>query len=382
MCGVVLTVVLCWQNNDNCYQLRSSVSPLPPSPPGPSSARPEVMEELNLKMLSKSQARDGARSQPGLSPSPVIVITGSEESPPKHRQLPFLNDIRQLRQAEAHQPSPGPGGQKGSQAAPGQDQHLGHIEARPRLNSFPFLDDIRKLRKDSAQTNKVEREDSRLDINHHNGPTESAQQRVLSMNIDGNTDKPTIPPKEKGGAKEKFQNDLLKFNKEPTQTCLSVSPPTKSVRFSTFGEHRQEHKEEHRQEHRDEHRQEHRDEHRVEDRAERRQEHDNCSKQVEASQLIDGGGKSTKCKKNNKQIQSIKIDEKTNISKLADQIIPQLNNMQKNFLGLLFFNELSQNIVDDIVAQQLLMMSGSKLSAVLSSSLEPEVCLILKHSER
>ena len=98
--------------------------------------------------------------------------------------------------------------------------------------------------------------------------------------------------------------------------------------------------------------------------------------------MIDGGGKSTKCKKNNKQIQSIKIDEKTNISKLADQIIPQLNNMQKNFLGLLFFNELSQNIVDDIVAQQLLMMSGSKLSAVLSSSLEPEVCLILKLSER
>ena len=102
---------------------------------------------------------------------------------------------------------------------------------------------------------------------------------------------------------------------------------------------------------------------------------------MEARQINDGGGKSTKYKKTPKQIPSIKIDEKTNVSKLADQIIPQLNNMQKNFLGLLFFNELSQNIVDDIVAQQLLMMSGSKLSSVLSS-LEPEVCLILKYSAR
>ena len=64
---------------------------------------------------------------------------------------------------------------------------------------------------------------------------------------------------------------------------------------------------------------------------------------------------------------SVKIDEKTNISRFADTVIPQLNNMQKNFLGLLFFNELSQNIVDDIVAQQLSMMSGSKLASVLGS---------------
>ena len=99
---------------------------------------------------------------------------------------------------------------------------------------------------------------------------------------------------------------------------------------------------------------------------------------MEATQNLDGAGKSTKSKKYNKQTPSIKIDEKTNVSRLADQIIPQLNNMQKNFLGLLFFNELSQNIVDDIVAQQLLMMSGSKLSAVLSS-LEPEVCLNYKY---
>ena len=60
------------------------------------------------------------------------------------------------------------------------------------------------------------------------------------------------------------------------------------------------------------------------------------------------------------------------MKRLADQMIPQLNIMQKNFLGLLFFNELSQNIVDDIVAQQLSMIPGSKLASVLSS-LDPQV---------
>jgi len=70
---------------------------------------------------------------------------------------------------------------------------------------------------------------------------------------------------------------------------------------------------------------------------------------------------------------NIKIDEKTNMSKLSNQIIPQLNTMQKNYLGLLFFNELSQNIVEDIVAQQLSMMPGTKLASVLSS-LDQQVC--------
>jgi hypothetical protein len=69
---------------------------------------------------------------------------------------------------------------------------------------------------------------------------------------------------------------------------------------------------------------------------------------------------------------NIKIDEKTSMSKLSDQIIPQLNTMQKNFLGLLFFNELSPNIVDDIVAQQLLTMPGTKLATVINN-LEQQV---------
>ena len=73
---------------------------------------------------------------------------------------------------------------------------------------------------------------------------------------------------------------------------------------------------------------------------------------------------------------NLKIDEKSNMSKLSDQIIPQLNTMQNNYLGLLFFNELSQNIVEDIVAQKLSMMPGTKLASVINS-LEQQVQLFL-----
>jgi len=61
------------------------------------------------------------------------------------------------------------------------------------------------------------------------------------------------------------------------------------------------------------------------------------------------------------------------MGKLADQILPQLNHMQKNFLGLLFFNELSSNIVDDMVAQQLSMMSTTKLANVMEN-VDQEAC--------
>ena len=150
---------------------------------------------------------------------------------------------------------------------------------------------------------------------------------------------PAVSSKEIGGAKVKFQNDLLKFNKD---SSLSVSPPSKTVRFS--GEEGS------------------------------RVEAEKVSKQVEVDESDDSDlklGRTQRGKKCSSKL-SVKIDDKTNVSKLADNIIPQLNNMQKNFLGLLFFNGLSQTIVDDIVAQQVSMMSGSKLSSVLSG-LRPEV---------
>jgi len=69
----------------------------------------------------------------------------------------------------------------------------------------------------------------------------------------------------------------------------------------------------------------------------------------------------------------IKLDERSNMGKLADQILPQLNHMQKNFLGLLFFNELSSHIVEDMVAQQVAMMSSTKLASVLQN-IDQEAC--------
>merc|ERR1712212_351408 len=92
---------------------------------------------------------------------------------------------------------------------------------------------------------------------------------------------------------------------------------------------------------------------------------------VEDSSKHSSSPKPSRTKKCPKNV--IKLDEKSNMGKLADQILPQLNHMQKNFLGLLFFNELSSNIVDDMVAQQLSMMSTSKLASVMEN-VDQEAC--------
>jgi hypothetical protein len=63
----------------------------------------------------------------------------------------------------------------------------------------------------------------------------------------------------------------------------------------------------------------------------------------------------------------IKLDSRSDMGKLADQITPQLNHMQKNLLGLLFFNELSSNMVEDMVTQQLNMMTSNKLASVIQN---------------
>ena len=299
----------------------------------------DVMEELNIKMQRISQVKDSVRGQK--QSSPVILINGEEDvrqsplasSPIK---LPFLNDIKQLRRAEPHTPS--------AVFTPAMAASGGQVGQRT-VSSPPFLDDIRKLRKDSTQTNDVDREDcenttsSQPHIQNVDSKSQNIYnyQKPTAFNMESSgPEMPASSSKFIGGAKEKFQNDLLKFNKDG---ILSVSPPTKSVRFSTF------------------------------DVAEPRLEADNVSKQIEVNESDDSDLKSSRTPKSKKCSSkfSVKIDEKTNISRFADTVIPQLNNMQKNFLGLLFFNELSQNIVDDIVAQQLSMMSGSKLASVLGS---------------
>ena len=88
---------------------------------------------------------------------------------------------------------------------------------------------------------------------------------------------------------------------------------------------------------------------------------------IEDTESFPADTKATKPMMKNPPKYNIKIDEKTNMSMLSDQIIPQLNTMQKNFIGLLFFNELSPNIVEDIVAQKLSIMPGTKLASVFNN---------------
>lgn len=63
----------------------------------------------------------------------------------------------------------------------------------------------------------------------------------------------------------------------------------------------------------------------------------------------------------------ILLDATSDMSTLADMLLPQLNSMQKNHLGLVFFNQLSNNIVEDIFIQQLSIMSGAKLTNALKN---------------
>ena len=282
------------------------------------------------------------------SPSPKILINDTEEpaSAPVFtvKKLPFLNDIKRLRQSEPHSPvttlSPSPGVVGDMAETSAINPHLGYVENRPKMTEFPFLDDIRKLRRENnvEQTNSIE--------------TESELSRVSEERLES--------------GREQFQHDLLKYNKRQESTKLtssqSPSPPYKTVRFSTLSP--------------------------SPDRdlpataissSETALKEDNDSindvrvheqDYQEEARAAAPRTPTQKPKRSSKY--NLKIDEKTNVKKLADQMIPQLNVMQKNFLGLLFFNELSQNIVDDIVAQQLSMMPGSKLASVLSG-LDPQV---------
>ena len=90
----------------------------------------------------------------------------------------------------------------------------------------------------------------------------------------------------------------------------------------------------------------------------------------ENSEMSSGGAQRT-LKRRSKMV-TVKLDERSDMGKLADQIVPQLNSMQRNLLGLLFFNELSDNIVEDLVTQQLDMMPSHQLAQTLNT-LDKEV---------
>ena len=387
----------------------------------PQSPRPEfnhvtekdVMNELQMKMHKAAALRTQSQQQqqvpqkhppqpqvqPNVQqppPSPKIIINGLEPASSNSKQdpvftvkkLPFLNDIKRLRQSEVHSPvttlptpaAPAPAFDSDTVGVSNNvnletstiSPHLGYLENRPKLTEFPFLDDIRKLRKDSSRISPNKTQTNSIPVHdEYKSDYEPSKTNNISAHESQDVDRLEQT------AREQFENDLHKYNKEKkleasaamqipqpkliqSQSSFSQSPPTKSVRFSTVSP----------------------DQDLIEAASSPRQDQDyaaiaafeNNIAAVTRAEEDEGESKSAprtpKTKRSSKF--NLKIDEKTNVKRLADQMIPQLNIMQKNFLGLLFFNELSQNIVDDIVAQQLSMMPGSKLASVLSS-LDPQV---------
>ena len=90
----------------------------------------------------------------------------------------------------------------------------------------------------------------------------------------------------------------------------------------------------------------------------------------QSSQSTEGDGandNSKQCALKRRSKILVKLDEKSDMGKLADEIVPQLTSMQKNLLGLLFFNELSENIVEDLVTQQLNMMPNHQMAQTLNT---------------
>ena len=385
-------------NQRNLLMAKES-SPQSPRPEFNHVTEKDVMNELQMKMHKAAALRTQSHSHQPQShpqiqqnvlqppPSPKIVINDLASSNSKQepvftvQKLPFLNDIKRLRQSEAHSPvttlptpvAPAPAFDSDTVGVSNNvnletstiSPHLGYLENRPKLTEFPFLDDIRKLRKDnssSSSTNKIQTNNSISVHEEYKSDYEPTKTNIPAHESPVDRLEPT--------AREQFENDLYKYNKDKkleasgpmqpkviqNQSSFSQSPPTKSVRFSTVSP----------------------DQEIIAAASPPKQDYVAAVSAFEnnVNKIEDDEGESRTAPRTPKTKRTtkfnLKIDEKTNVKRLADQMIPQLNIMQKNFLGLLFFNELSQNIVDDIVAQQLSMMPGSKLASVLSS-LDPQV---------
>ena len=298
------------------------------------------MQELQSKMARAASLmahHSGPPSSSSLSSAsvqmtpgqgPAIVIQSPEDRVSQAQpvfsvsKLPFLADIKKLRQSPASSPLPAPVvvcQPKPESLAPAESQtvnpHLGYLENRPKISEFPFLNDIKKLRKDPVQTPS---------INSPNPDTAPV--------LDYEPVKPLIPI-------DRREIDADYTAQAPKTVRFSASDPEPSYGSGNY---------------------------QTEDKLVPAENIAEDNAEFTESRM----SKSQKAKRSSRV--NFKIDEKTNVKKLADQMIPQMNSMQKNFLGLLFFNELSPHIVDDIVAQQLSMMPGSKLASILSS-LDPQV---------
>ena len=295
------------------------------------------MQELQTKMaraasLMSQLAPPSSAATVQMTPGqgPAIVIQSPEDrvtqAPPVFSvsKLPFLADIKRLRQSPAPSPSPAPVPviqSKPESLAQAESHnvnpHLGYLENRPKISEFPFLNDIKKLRKDPVQTPSI------------NSPNPD-----VAPVLDYEPVKPLIPI-------DRREPDAGYSGQASKTVRFSATDPERSIGSGNYPQTESEKLVP----------------------AERSAEDNQEDTENRMS-------KSQKAKRSSRV--NFKIDEKTNVKKLADQMIPQMNSMQKNFLGLLFFNELSPHIVDDIVAQQLSMMPGSKLASILSS-LDPQV---------
>ena len=308
---------------------------MPPSSSEPKKQERVVMQELQTKMaraasLMSQLAPPSSSASVQMTPGqgPAIVIQSPEDprvtQDPPVSKLPFLADIKRLRQSPAASPSPAPGPvfqPKPESLAPAQSHnvnpHLGYLENRPKISEFPFLNDIKKLRKNPVQTTSI-----------------SSPNPDTAPVLDYEPVKPLIPidRREPDVVYSGQASKTVRFTATDPGTCIGSGNYRQTESEKLVPAERG-----------------------AEDNQEDTENRMSKSQKVKRSSRV-----------------NFKIDEKTNVKKLADQMIPQMNSMQKNFLGLLFFNELSPHIVDDIVAQQLSMMPGSKLASILSS-LEPQV---------
>ena len=265
-------------------------SPQSPRPEYHNVTEKDVMNELQMKMHKAASLRTHSQSHQQLvpqkhhpqpptlpqvqqnvqqpPPSPKIVINGLEPASSNSKQdpvftvkkLPFLNDIKRLRQSEAHSPvttlptpaAPAPAFDSDTVGVSNNvnletsaiSPHLGYLENRPKLTEFPFLDDIRKLRKDSSITRNQTQTNSISVPDEYKSDYEPSKTNSISAH-ESHVDRL------ESAAREQFENDLHKYNKEKkleasaamqiqpqpkliqSQPSLSQSPPTKSVRFST-----------------------------------------------------------------------------------------------------------------------------------------------------
>lgn len=269
--------------------------------------------------------------------------------PPK---LPFLNDICLLKIQDGEFTAEEPSQLKYTKEDTREHlitKHIGHIENRPHFGVLPFLDDIKSIGIMKAKTigsksansiqmpKMVSSSVTTQQESKYSGKQiqkESMEEDSSLCQSEANKEQHHEVHIHNYSGIQNLQNILIQNKKEK-----NLIP--KTVRFSFEDEEILSY-----------------------------EKKDSIENTIDYSKTSDSKSNNIRVKKTSNY--NIKIDEKTNMTKLADQIIPQLNTMQKNYLGLLFFNELSENIVEDVVAQQLSEMTGTDLGSMLNN-LEQQV---------